>query len=95
MTGFVALYLVLLAAVTGYGLIARAPDGLHLPLLAGTAFVNGIVLAGAIVVLGHADTTLERVIGFAGVFLGTANAVGSYVATERLLEVFKSGGGKG
>jgi len=95
MTGFVAIYVVLLAALTGYGLISRTPPGLHVPLLSGTSFVNGIVLAGAIVVLGHADTTLERVIGFVGVFLAAGNAVGSYFVTERLLEVFKTGGGKG
>jgi len=49
-----------------------------------------IVLIGAMVVLGHADTTLEKVIGFAAVLLGAGNAAGGYVVTERMLEMFKS-----
>ena len=45
------------------------------------------------VALGHADTTLEKTIGFIGVILATGNAVGGYVVTERMLEMFKSSKG--
>jgi len=48
------------------------------------------VLIGAMVVLGHADTTLEKAIGFIAVLLGAGNAAGGYVVTERMLEMFKS-----
>lgn len=88
--GFVALYIFLLAAVAGYEIIGRVPVILHTPLMSGSNFVHGIVLVGAMVVLGHADSTLERVIGFIGVVLGAGNAAGGYVVTERMLEMFKS-----
>ncbi len=94
MTGFAALYIVLLAAIAGYGIIARAPDGLHTPLVSAAGFVNAMVLAGAMAVLGDASTTVERIIGFAGVFAATYSAVGGYVVTDRLLELFKASGGR-
>jgi NAD(P) transhydrogenase subunit alpha len=95
MTGIVALYIFMLAAFTGYEIIARVPVILHTPLMSGSNFVHGIVLVGAMVALGNADTNLERVIGFLGVALGAGNAVGGYVVTERMLEMFKSSGAKG
>lgn len=91
--GFVALYIFMLAAFTGYEIIGRVPQILHTPLMSGSNFVHGIVLVGAMVALGHADTMLERVIGFIGVFLGAGNAVGGYVVTERMLEMFKTSSG--
>jgi NAD(P) transhydrogenase subunit alpha len=88
--GFIALYIFMLAAFTGYEVIGRVPTILHTPLMSGSNFVHGIVLVGAMVALGHASTTLEMVIGFLGVALGAGNAVGGYVVTERMLEMFKS-----
>jgi H+-translocating NAD(P) transhydrogenase subunit alpha len=58
--------------------------------MSGSNFVHGIVLVGAMVALGHAETTLQQVIGFIGVVLGAGNAVGGWVVTERMLEMFKS-----
>jgi NAD(P) transhydrogenase subunit alpha len=87
-----ALYIFMLAAFTGYEVIARVPVILHTPLMSGSNFVHGIVLVGAMVALGHAQGTLELVIGFIGVVLGAGNAVGGYVVTERMLEMFKSSG---
>jgi len=89
-TGWIALYIFMLAAATGYEVISRVPVILHTPLMSGSNFVHGIVLVGAMVALGHADTTLEITIGFVGVLLGAMNAVGGYVVTERMLEMFKS-----
>ncbi len=88
--GFIALYIVMLAAFTGYEVIARVPSILHTPLMSGSNFVHGIVLVGAMVALGHADTLPETTIGFIGVVLAAGNAVGGYVVTERMLEMFKS-----
>ena len=93
--GFLALYLFMLAGFTGHEIISRVPVILHTPLMSGSNFVHGIVLVGAMVALGSADTTLERVIGFLGVVLGAGNAVGGYVVTERMLEMFKSSGQRG
>jgi NAD(P) transhydrogenase subunit alpha len=88
--GFLALYIFMLAAFTGYEIIARVPVILHTPLMSGSNFVHGIVLVGAMIALGHAQTTFEITVGFIGVLLGAGNAAGGYVVTERMLEMFKS-----
>jgi NAD(P) transhydrogenase subunit alpha len=96
--GFVALYIFMLAAIAGHVIISRVPVILHTPLMSGSNFIHGIVLIGAMIVLGHADTTLEKIIGFIAVLLGTGNAAGGYVVTERMLDMFKTSrkpGGKG
>ncbi len=91
MEGFVALYIFMLAAFTGYEVIARVPVILHTPLMSGSNFVHGVVLVGAMVALGQANTVIEQVIGFVAVLFGAANAAGGYVVTERMLAMFKSG----
>jgi NAD(P) transhydrogenase subunit alpha len=93
--GFLALYLFMLAAITGHVIISRVPVILHTPLMSGSNFVHGIVVVGAMIALAHADTDLERVVGFIAVLLGAGNAVGGYVVTERMLEMFKSSKQKG
>ena len=90
MTGFVALYIFMLAAFTGYEIIGRVPAILHTPLMSGSNFIHGVVVVGAMQVLGNAHTALEQVIGFVGVILGAGNAAGGYVVTERMLGMFKS-----
>ncbi len=90
MDGFLALYVFMLAAFTGYEIIARVPVILHTPLMSGSNFIHGIVLVGAMVALGHAQTPAEQAIGFVAVLLGAGNAAGGYVVTERMLEMFKS-----
>ncbi len=95
MEGFVALYIFMLAAFTGYEVISKVPTILHTPLMSGSNFVHGIVLVGAMVALGHAQTDVEKIIGFIAVILGAGNAVGGYVVTERMLEMFKSTRDKG
>jgi proton-translocating NAD(P)+ transhydrogenase subunit alpha len=87
--GFIALYIFMLAAFTGYEVIGRVPVILHTPLMSGSNFVHGIVLVGAMVALGRAEGGLELTIGFIGVVLAAGNAVGGYVVTERMLEMFK------
>lgn len=88
--GFTALYIFMLSAFTGYEVISRVPVILHTPLMSGSNFVHGIVLVGAIVVMGHAEGALELALGFVAVALAAGNAVGGYVATVRMLEMFQS-----
>ena len=87
--GMTALYIFMLSAFTGYEIIGRVPVILHTPLMSGSNFVHGIVLVGAMVAMGHAHTPLELTIGFIGVALAAGNAVGGYVVTERMLQMFK------
>ncbi len=86
--GFTALYIFMLSAFTGYEVISRVPVILHTPMMSGSNFIHGIVLVGAIVVMGGAETDLEKVLGFIAVALAAGNAVGGYVATVRMLEMF-------
>ena len=88
--GFLALYIFMLAAFTGYEIIARVPVILHTPLMSGSNFVHGIVLVGAMVVLGHAGGAIEITIGVVAVLLAAGNVAGGYVVTERMLEMFKT-----
>ena len=87
--GFIAIYIFMLAAIAGHVIISRVPVILHTPLMSGSNFIHGIVLIGAMVVLGHADTPLEKAIGFVAVLLGAGNAAGGYVVTERMLDMFR------
>mgnify|MGYP003619983396 CR=1 FL=1 len=90
MEGFIALYIFMLAAFTGYEVISKVPVILHTPLMSGSNFVHGIVIVGGMVALGQAETTTELVVGFIAVVLAAGNAVGGYVVTERMLDMFKS-----
>ena len=89
--GFIALYIFMLAAFTGYEVVARVPAILHTPLMSGSNFIHGIVLVGAMFALAHADpdSPIQLGIGFLGVLLGAGNAAGGFVVTERMLEMFK------
>lgn len=92
MNGVIAIYIFMLAGFTGYEVISRVPVILHTPLMSGSNFVHGIVLVGAMVALFNAHGLLELTIGTLGVALAAGNAVGGYVVTERMLEMFKSSG---
>ena len=89
LTGFVALYIFMLAAFTGYEIIGRVPAILHTPLMSGSNFIHGIVVVGALWALLNAHSLPQQLIGFFGVLAGAANAAGGYVVTERRLEMFK------
>ena len=74
MDGFLYLYVFVLAAFTGYEIIGRVPVILHTPLMSGSNFVHGIVMIGAMVVLGHAEGMTEKVIGFLAVLMGAGGS---------------------
>ena len=84
------LYVLILAIFVGFEVISRVPSVLHTPLMSGTNAIHGIVIVGAMVVMGqgHKDT-LTWVIGFVAVILASANVVGGFVVTDRMLEMFK------
>ncbi len=90
MSGWNALYIFMLAAFTGYVVISAVPVILHTPLMSGSNFVHGIVLVGAMIALGFAQTGLEQTIGVFAVVLAAMNVVGGYVVTVRMLGMFKS-----
>ncbi|MGH7466735.1 MAG: NAD(P) transhydrogenase subunit alpha [Longimicrobiales bacterium] len=83
-------YVFLLAILVGFEVIARVPSILHTPLMSGTNAIHGIVLLGAVVVAGAADSALMKGMGLIAVALGAANVFGGFVVTDRMLEMFKS-----
>lgn len=89
MDGMLAVYIFMLAAFVGYEIISKVPVILHTPLMSGSNFIHGVVVVGAMIALGMAETPLEMAIGFFAVALGAANAAGGYVVTERMLAMFK------
>ena len=84
------LTILVLAVFLGFEVISKVPTLLHTPLMSGTNAIHGIVIVGAMVVMGqgHKDT-LTWVIGFVAVILASANVVGGFVVTDRMLEMFK------
>ena len=85
----VELTILALAIFLGFEVIAKVPTMLHTPLMSGTNFIHGIVIVGAIVVLGYADDGFTKAIGFAAMVLAAANVVGGWFVTDRMLEMFK------
>lgn len=86
------IYIVILMIFLGIEVIGRVPSVLHTPLMSGANAIHGVVIIGAIIVMGKADTDnyLALVLGFLAVLLGTLNVVGGFVVTDRMLEMFRS-----
>ena len=85
------IYIILLSIFVGIEIISKIPSALHTPLMSGANAIHGVVIIGAIIVMGHADegNILALVLGFLAVVLGTLNVVGGFVVTDRMLEMFK------
>lgn len=81
------IYIVLLMSFLGIEIIGRVPSVLHTPLMSGANAIHGVVIIGAIIVMGKAasDNYLALVLGFLAVILGTLNVVGGFVVTDRML----------
>jgi NAD(P) transhydrogenase subunit alpha len=85
------IYIVILSIFLGIEVISNVPAILHTPLMSGANAIHGVVIIGAIIVMGHAaaDDYLALGLGFLAVVLGTLNVVGGFVVTNRMLEMFK------
>jgi H+-translocating NAD(P) transhydrogenase subunit alpha len=83
------IFLVILSVFLGIEVISHVPAVLHTPLMSGANAIHGVVIIGAIIVMGHAETAVSMTLGFLAVVLGTLNVVGGFVVTDRMLEMFK------
>lgn len=85
------IYIVALMILLGIEVIGRVPSVLHTPLMSGANAIHGVVIIGAIIVMGKAepDNYLALSLGFLATILGTLNVVGGFVVTDRMLEMFK------
>jgi H+-translocating NAD(P) transhydrogenase subunit alpha len=79
----------ILSVVVGFEVVSKVPSILHTPLMSGSNAIHGVILVGAMIVLGSASTTPEIVLGTLAVLLATLNVVGGFVVTDRMLEMFK------
>jgi NAD(P) transhydrogenase subunit alpha len=83
------IYLVILMIFVGIELIEKVPSVLHTPLMSGANAIHGVVIIGAIIIMGEAESIYATILGFIAVVLGTLNVVGGFVVTDRMLEMFK------
>ncbi|HEU4947239.1 MAG TPA: NAD(P) transhydrogenase subunit alpha [Kribbella sp.] len=95
MTESIALLTIfVLSAFVGVEVISKVSSTLHTPLMSGANAIHGVILVGAIIVTGEADSAIVVVIGLLAVLLATVNMVGGFVVTDRMLEMFRGPGGR-
>lgn len=84
------IYIVILMIFVGIEVIGHVPSVLHTPLMSGANAIHGVVIIGAIIVMGKANAGnyLALILGLMAVILGTLNVVGGFVVTDRMLEMF-------
>ncbi|ACY23671.1 oxidoreductase [Gordonia bronchialis DSM 43247] len=84
--------ILVLAGFVGFAVISKVPNTLHTPLMSGTNAIHGIVVLGALVVLGSLPADAGwgvRTIAFVALVFGTLNVVGGFAVTDRMLGMFK------
>jgi NAD(P) transhydrogenase subunit alpha len=85
----VVAYVFILAIFVGFEVVSKVPSTLHTPLMSGANAIHGIVIVGAMLVASALGGPLGLLLGFLAVALGTANVVGGFVVTDRMLAMFK------
>ena len=84
-----AIFIIALCIFLGIVVISNVPAVLHTPLMSGANAISGVIIIGAIILVGHADNTLTIILGLLGIMLATLNVVGGFVVTDRMLEMFR------
>ena len=88
-SGLALLTIFILSVFVGFEVISKVSSVLHTPLMSGANAIHGVILIGSIIILGTGDGAAQIVLGFVAVVLATINAVGGFVVTDRMLEMFK------
>jgi NAD(P) transhydrogenase subunit alpha len=84
--------ILVLAGFVGFAVISKVPNTLHTPLMSGTNAIHGIVVLGALIVLGNLSADANwgvRIIAFVALIFGTLNVIGGFLVTDRMLSMFK------
>ena len=84
-----AIFIIALCIFLGIVVISNVPAVLHTPLMSGANAISGVIIIGAIILVGHTDNTLTLVLGIVGIVLATLNVAGGFVVTDRMLEMFR------
>ena len=92
MDGVTLLTVFALSVVVGFEVVSKVSTTLHTPLMSGANAIHGIILVGAVLVAGHADSALTLVVALVAVVMATVNLVGGFVVTDRMLQMFKGRG---
>ena len=90
-SGMALLTIFVLAVFVGFEVVSKVSTTLHTPLMSGANAIHGVILVGAILVAGTAESTGVLVLALVGVVLATLNMVGGFVVTDRMLEMFGRG----
>jgi NAD(P) transhydrogenase subunit alpha len=90
MDGVALLTIFVLSIFVGFEVVSKVSTILHTPLMSGANAIHGVILVGAIIVTGHADTDVELWLGLLAVVLATVNMVGGFVVTDRMLQMFRT-----
>jgi H+-translocating NAD(P) transhydrogenase subunit alpha len=77
-----------LSVFVGIEVISKVSSTLHTPLMSGANAIHGIILLGAIIVTGQAESAGALVVGLVAVVLAAVNMVGGFVVTDRMLQMF-------
>ena len=88
MDAITTLTVLVLSVFVGFEVVSKVSSTLHTPLMSGANAIHGIILVGAIIVAGQAESPLVLVIALVAVLLATVNLVGGFVVTDRMLEMF-------
>ena len=81
-----------LAVFIGFEVVSKVSSTLHTPLMSGANAIHGIILVGAIIVAGQAESIPVLVVALLAVLLATMNLVGGFVVTDRMLAMFRGRG---
>ena len=84
-----ALTIFVLALFVGFEVITKVPPLLHTPLMSGANAISWITLVGTLVTAGMQLTMFPTILGFLAVAMATANAVGGFLVTHRMLGMFR------
>jgi H+-translocating NAD(P) transhydrogenase subunit alpha len=95
MSGVALLAIFVLAVFVGFEVVSKVSTTLHTPLMSGANAIHGIILVGAVIVSGQAENGLQLAVGLFATVLATANLIGGFVVTDRMLEMFKGRPGAG
>jgi NAD(P) transhydrogenase subunit alpha len=89
-SGIALLTIFVLSIFVGFEVVSKVSSVLHTPLMSGANAIHGVILVGAIIILGTSHSVGQTILGFLGVILGMLNALGGFLVTDRMLEMFKS-----
>ena len=85
-----ALTVFVLAILCGFAVISKVPATLHTPLMSGANSIHGIVIVGAMLIASTAHDWVGYLLAFVAMAFATANVVGGYAVTDRMLQMFRA-----